>query len=110
MTNRKSVKRALVASIMAIMLCAVMLVGTTFAWFTDTASSGLNKIVSGNLDVELESSTDMVNWEKVTADTKLFKDDTLWAPGHTEVVYLKVVNVGKLALKYEVSTNSYDLE
>ena len=110
MTNRKSVKRALVASIMAIMLCAVMLVGTTFAWFTDTASSGLNKIVSGNLDVELESSTDMVNWEKVTADTKLFKDDTLWEPGHTEVVYLKVVNVGKLALKYEVSTNSYDLE
>ena len=110
MTNRKSVKRALVASIMAIMLCAVMLVGTTFAWFTDTASSGLNKIVSGNLDVELESSTDMVNWEKVTADTKLFKDDTLWEPGHTEVVYLKVVNVGKLALKYEVNTNSYDLE
>ena len=110
MTNRKSVKRALVASIMAIMLCAVMLVGTTFAWFTDTASSGLNKIVAGNLDVELEYSTDMVNWQKVTADTKLFKDDTLWEPGHTEVVYLKVVNAGKLALKYEVSTNSYDLE
>ena len=58
MTNRKSVKRALVASIMAIMLCAVMLVGTTFAWFTDTASSAVNKIQSGNLDVVVEYSTD----------------------------------------------------
>lgn len=100
MTNRKSVKRALMASIAAIMLCVVMLMGTTFAWFTDTASSAVNKIQSGNLDVVLEYSTDCETWEKVTDTTKLFKDSTLWEPGRTEIVYLRVKNAGTLALKY----------
>ena len=100
MTNRKSVKRALVASIMAIMLCAVMLVGTTFAWFTDTASSAVNKIQSGNLDVVLEYSTDCATWKKVTDTTKLFEESKLWEPGRTEIVYLRVKNAGTLALKY----------
>ena len=100
MTNRKSVKRALAASIMAIMLCAVMLVGTTFAWFTDTASSAVNKIQSGNLDVELEYSKDFASWAKVTDTTKLFEESTLWEPGRTEIVYLRVKNAGTLALKY----------
>ena len=100
MTNRKSVKRALAASIMAIMLCAVMLVGTTFAWFTDTASSAVNKIQSGNLDVVLEYSTDCATWKKVTDTTKLFEESKLWEPGRTEIVYLRVKNAGTLALKY----------
>ena len=43
MTNRKSTKRALLGSIMAMVLCLAMLVGATFAWFTDTASTGVNK-------------------------------------------------------------------
>ena len=44
MTNRKSTKRALLGSVMAMVLCRAMLVGATFAWFTDTASTGVNKI------------------------------------------------------------------
>ena len=52
MTN-KSTKRAFLASVMALLLCFTMLLGTTFAWFTDSVSNGVNKIVSGNLDVEL---------------------------------------------------------
>ena len=111
MTNRKSVKRALMASIAAIMLCVVMLMGTTFAWFTDTAASGVNKIVAGNLDVKLMYSADgMETWKEVTNETQLFDDNSLWEPGHVEVAYLKVVNAGKLALKYSVATNSYDQE
>ena len=54
MNNKRATKRALLTSVMALVMCVVMLVGTTFAWFTDTASTGVNKIVAGNLDVELE--------------------------------------------------------
>ena len=102
MSNRKSTKRALLGSIMAMVLCLTMLVGATFAWFTDTASTGVNKIQAGNLDVQLMYSTDFETWNKVTDTTKLFEDSTVWEPGRTEVVYLRVKNAGTLALKYTV--------
>ena len=97
----KSTKRALISSALAILMCAAMLIGTTFAWFTDTASTAVNKIQAGNLDVKLMYSTDMVTWKEATDQTKLFEDSALWEPGYTQVVYLKVVNAGNLALKYE---------
>ena len=74
MTNRKSTKRALLGSVMAMVLCLAMLVGATFAWFTDTASTGVNKIQAGNLDVALEYSTDFKTWNKVDNTTKLFEE------------------------------------
>ena len=89
-------------SVVAMVLCLAMLVGATFAWFTDTASTGVNKIQAGNLDVALEYSTDFKTWNKVTDTTKLFEDSTVWEPGRTEVVYLRVKNAGTLALKYAV--------
>ena len=101
MNNKRATKRALLTSIMALVMCVVMLVGTTFAWFTDTASTGVNKIQAGNLDVKLMYSTDMQTWKEATDQTKLFDDNALWEPGYTQVVYLKVVNAGNLALKYE---------
>ena len=101
MTSSKSTKRALISSTLALLMCVAMLIGTTFAWFTDTASTGVNKIVSGNLDVKLMYSTDMQTWKEATDQTKLFDDNALWEPGYTQVVYLKVVNAGNLALKYE---------
>ena len=100
MTNSKSTKRALVSSALAILMCVAMLIGTTFAWFTDTASTAVNKIPAGNLDVQLEYSKDLTKWKKVTDTTKVFEDSTVWEPGHTEVVYLRVKNAGTLALKY----------
>lgn len=106
----KTTKRALLLSLLAVVMSIVMLVGTTFAWFTDSASTGLNKIVAGNLDVKLMYSTDMTTWKEATADTPLFNDDALWEPGHTEFVYLKVINNGTLALKYEVATNFFQME
>ncbi len=101
MTSSKSTKRALVTSALAILMCVAMLIGTTFAWFTDTASTGVNKIQAGNLDVKLMYSTDMQTWKEATDQTKLFDDNALWEPGYTQVVYLKIVNAGNLALKYE---------
>lgn len=110
MTKHVSTKRALILSLLSMLLCVSMLVGSTYAWFTDTATTGVNKILAGNLDVKLMYSTDMQTWTEATEQTKLFDDNALWEPGYTQVVYLKVVNAGNLALKYEVSTNSYDME
>ncbi len=104
MTKTKSTKRALVVSALSLIVCVSMLIGSTFAWFTDSVSSTNNIIKSGNLDVELEYY-DGDSWEKVTATTNVFEDDTLWEPGHTEVVYLKVSNLGSLALKYNLGIN-----
>ena len=81
----KSSNRALLLSALAIVLCIAMLIGTTFAWFTDTASTAVNKIQSGNLDVQLEYSKDFSEWKKVNDTTKLFEESALWEPGRTEI-------------------------
>ena len=109
MTNRKSTKRALLGSVMAMVLCLAMLIGATFAWFTDTASTGVNKIQAGNLDVALEMK-DGDNWVSAEGKTLTFKtkdnraaDQILWEPGCTyELPQLRVVNKGNLALKYKI--------
>lgn len=105
MTNKKTTKRALVFSVLSVILCLTMLIGSTFAWFTDTISTGVNKIVSGNLDVELYYSTDLEDWKPAKDATELFDANALWEPGFTQVVYLKVKNAGNLALKYQLGTN-----
>ena len=96
MTNSKSTKRALMSSILAMLVCVAMLIGSTFAWFTDSVTSGKNKIVAGNLDVELYQ---VKSAEEIRV-TNLFKEDALWEPGYVEVVNLKVANEGTLALEY----------
>ena len=47
----KGIKGAIAASALSAVLCAGMLAGTTFAWFTDTVSSSGNRIMAGNLDI-----------------------------------------------------------
>ena len=108
MTNRKSTKRALLGSVMAMVLCLAMLVGATFAWFTDTASTGVNKIQAGKLDVALEmkegdswvsAEGKTLNWVKAAAG-----EQVLWEPGCTyELPALRIRNNGNLALKYKVA-------
>ena len=110
MNESTKTKKALRGSLFALFLCIVLLIGTTFAWFTDTASTGVNKIQAGNLDVDLEYSHNMEDWQAANENTQMFDDNVLWEPGHTEVVYLRVKNAGNLALKYNIATNSYDME
>ena len=104
MNNKRATKRALLTSVMALVMCVVMLVGTTFAWFTDTASTGVNKIQAGNLDIEVEYTLDGENWNNLDEATDIFQKG-LWEPGHSEVVGLKIHNAGNLALKYSISMN-----
>ena len=54
MNNTKTTKRALLSSVTAMLICVAMLIGTTFAWFTDSASTAVNKIQAGTLDIELQ--------------------------------------------------------
>ena len=111
--NKKATKRALLTSVMALVMCVVMLVGTTFAWFTDTASTAVNKIQAGNLDVALEMyDTVQSKWVSAEGKTLQFKkaadapadEKVLWEPGCTyELPELRIVNKGNLALKYKIS-------
>ena len=106
MNNKRATKRALLTSVMALVMCVVMLVGTTFAWFTDTASTGVNKIQAGNLDVELEyKNTPTSDFAEANENTPVFKDGARWEPGHVEYVVLKISNAGNLALKYKLGIN-----
>ncbi len=107
MTNSKHTKRALLSSVLALLLCFTMLLGTTFAWFTDNASTGVNKIQAGKLDVVLEMEKDG-KWVSAEGETLDFvaKDgnkNILWEPGCTyDLPKLRIRNNGNLALKYKV--------
>ena len=104
MNNKKTTKRALLSSVMAIVLCLAMLIGTTFAWFTDTASTAVNKIQAGTLDVDIVDK----NGDSLDGKSLSFKDvnnntDILWEPGATfNLDSFKIVNKGNLAFKYKV--------
>lgn len=114
MTTSKNTKRALLSSVLAMVLCAAMLIGTTFAWFTDRVTSGANKIVAGNLDIALSyqnaNMTAFAEVEPGTDDLFVAQDggEILWEPGAAAVTYLKLENVGSLALKYELSASAVD--
>ena len=113
MNNRKATKRALLTSVMALIMCVVMLVGTTFAWFTDTASTSVNKIEAGKLDVQLMMKGNDGKWIDAEKQTLNFLVDgkipaegiqILWEPGaEYKLPELKVVNNGSLKLKYTIA-------
>ena len=115
MRERKATKRALLTSIMALVMCVVMLVGTTFAWFTDTATANVNTIKAGNLKLGLEMATawdadgNPTAWEDAKGKTLEFRkaggttQEVLWEPGATyRLPELRVSNAGNLNLKYKV--------
>ena len=111
MNNKKTTKRALLSSVMAIVLCLAMLIGTTFAWFTDSASTAVNKIQAGNLEIELQMKDNNGNWVNAEGKTLPFLVEgkipakgtqILWEPGCTYYVpEVRVVNKGNLAVKFE---------
>lgn len=111
MNSKKTTRHALMSSVVALLLCCAMLIGTTFAWFTDTASTAVNKIQAGTLDVALEMY-DGANWVPAEGKTLQFKvngpipaagTQILWEPGCTyELPELRIVNNGNLALKYKI--------
>ena len=119
MNNKRATKRALLTSVTALVMCVVMLAGTTFAWFTDTASTGVNKIQAGNLDVDIVGA-DLVDgkYPSLTGEghklsfTKAAMTDAeagaeiLWEPGCRYLTQgFRIANKGNLALKWKAVVN-----
>ena len=120
MTN-KTTKNALISSVVALFLCFVMLIGTTFAWFTDEVTSKGNVIQAGELNIQLFQHTAEGSTEITDSSAPIFGKadsttanantaDTLWEPGKTQTVYLSIKNGGNLALKYKVAIEVVDSE
>ena len=108
MTSSKSTKRALLTSVLALLMCVTMLVGATFAWFTDTASTGVNKIVSGNLKVDIIGANSDSHIEKLdfTKATGAEGENLLWEPGCRYLTEgFRIANNGNLALKWKAEIN-----
>lgn len=122
MTNLKTTKRALISSVLALVMCFTMLLGTTFAWFTDSVTSTGNVIQSGKLDIQLFQHTSATTSVEITdssdpifgkADSETANEntaDTLWEPGKTQTVYLSIKNNGNLDLKYTVALEVTNVE
>ena len=113
MTSSKSTKRALLTSVLALLMCVTMLIGATFAWFTDSASTGVNKITSGNLHVEIQDKTgekiENLKWVKENGDVIANQEGILWEPGCTYLLTpFQIVNTGNLALKYKIVITGLD--
>ena len=104
--KKNSTKRSLLASVLALVMCVSMLVGTTFAWFTDSASTAVNKIQAGTLDVQLLDEQgrslegETLSWKKAAGGAN---QAVLWEPGCTyELQPIVIKNNGNLALKYKI--------
>ena len=107
MNNTKTTKRALLSSVIAMLICVAMLIGTTFAWFTDTASTAVNKIQAGTLDIQLLDASgnslegQTLSWQKAAGAPD--GEQVLWEPGCTyKLQPITIKNAGNLALKYKV--------
>ena len=124
----KSKKSALLLSFTSLLLCFAMLVGSTFAWFTDTATTGVNKIVAGNLKVDIVDATNTdksltgdngkLLWtQKVVSEgggaleAVTTEGLPLWEPGVTFLTQgFKIKNGGNLALKWKMAINKENVE
>lgn len=112
----KNQKVALFTSLISLLLCMAMLVGTTFAWFTDSVSSKGNKIAAGDLKIELyQAEQDSkgavknpsnITWLNITNESAPLFNNENWEPNHTEYVVLKVANKGTLALNWKATMTS----
>ncbi len=126
MTNSKHTKRALLASILSVVLCVAMLAGSTFAWFTDSVTSGKNIIQAGNLDisatyqdVDMDAGTEsytIPGFNRVPGGAVKFSSaatdinqnnaiisENLWEPGAVGAKLITVKNGGDLAAKIKLN-------
>ena len=121
MKSSKTTRRALLLSMAAVVMCVAMLTGTTFAWFTDSATTGTNQIQAGNLDIVLEYATEWneagvpSKWADANGKTLPFltvdghEAKTYWEPGCTyQLPELRVRNNGKLPVRFEYIINGFD--
>ena len=108
MKRSSTTKKALLISTCALLFSMLMMAGSTFAWFTDSVSSGTNTITTGKLDVQLLHTNQKVTEAKeVQQNTLLFTDEKGnsidWEPGAVAYENFTVKNTGDLALNYRLA-------
>lgn len=108
MKRSSTTKKALFISTCALLFSMLMMAGSTFAWFTDSVSTGTNTITTGKLDVQLLHTNQHVTPAKeVGQDTLLFTDEggnpIDWEPGAIAYENFTVENSGDLALNYRLA-------
>lgn len=108
--NRRAaaLRQALMLSISSMLICTMMLVGMTYAWFTDSAVTAVNAIHTGTVNADLMYKTSDGTYRRLAQNTPLFADtaNTPWVPGHVEIKYLKIENNGTLPIRYSLGVNA----
>lgn len=113
----KSTQKKLFTNLLVLVLCVAMLTGTTFAWFTDSATSTGNIVKAGKLDLKMFWTDDLTsgNWHDVEGVNKTLFDERdsqgneiYWEPGYTEVRYIKIQNTGNLAFNFDITLEAAD--
>ena len=101
----KKTKKSLLFSGLALMMSALLLAGTTFAWFTDSVTNKGNTIQSGELQMD-------VYWFKWDVNEGKFVQTTMdnakmsaenWEPGQSNAILMRLDNVGSLTSQVKLS-------
>ena len=96
-------RKSLFMSVLALVFCVALLIGTTFAWFTDAVTSKNNHIQAGNLEISMEWANDFHATAWQDASTGAIFTHNNWEPGYTDVKYIKITNKGTLNLKWRLT-------
>ena len=105
MKKHRSTRNAILLNVVSLVLCFSMLIGTTFAWFTDSVTSDGNIIQTGTLDIEMywaQGKEDPSNATWQDASNGAIFNNNEWEPGYTEARHIKIENKGSLALQYKI--------
>ena len=100
-------KKSLLASGLAVLASAALLMGSTFAWFTDSVANTGNVIQSGDLEIQVTAyRLENGKWGDAILDYgdnwNPLIDAADWEPGQYGAVLLKVRNQGSLAAKVDL--------
>ena len=107
----KAVKRSIILCAISLALCVALLVGSTFAWFSDSITNSGNTITAGNLTAQWSYRTlndDTAAYEPVSEELALFSADTVWQPGEPHGYDFKVENVGSVEFVWELAIDLAD--
>lgn len=107
----KAVKRSIILCALSLALCVALLVGSTFAWFSDSITNSGNTITAGNLTAQWSYrpiNDDTAAYEPVSEELALFSADTVWQPGEPQGYDFKVENTGSVDFEWELTIDLAD--
>lgn len=108
----KAVKRSIILCALSLALCVALLVGSTFAWFSDSITNSGNTISAGSLQAQWSyrtlNSDDTAEYTAVGEELPLFSSDTVWQPGEPHGYDFKVENVGSVEFVWGLAIDLAD--